>query len=116
MRTLTTTAIAISLIGLSSAANALTFVAGDSSPETQLCMSIATDNTMSFYLNRKDLGLSERSVTKMLSCNNMSAKNFANFAGAERIESRLNRYDKTSVTVTDIAKTDDNTVFIVTAN
>ena len=127
-RTLTQLGLVFTVMSLTTSAMAATYIAADKSPETQICVSSATDNRMRFENRVETSGFRMKVVADKLNCNGAPIQSFSALAGNTELSNWLShRYNRTgrieihvgaaattgsAVTTLALTKADDRIIYV----
>lgn len=120
MNTLTTLGatllLATSTFAANANANATEFTAADNTIGTQLCMAVAKDNKLVLKNAMAKVRISKYTMTKKLTCNDLSVENFAATYGLVQSARHLNLDMNTSTSIRDLAAKNRSDVLVVSGS
>ncbi|MAD90754.1 MAG: hypothetical protein CMK64_13720 [Pseudoalteromonas sp.] len=97
-------------------ANATEFMAADNTIGTQLCMAVAKDNRRVLNNTMEKIRISKYTMTKKLTCNDLSVENFAATYGLVQSARHLNLDMNTSTSIRDLAAKNRSDVLVVSGS
>ena len=92
------------------------FVAADNTVGTQLCMAITKDNPFKMAQAMEKHNIPRHRLTKRLSCNDLSVREFASLYGFERSLQKLRLSPLTETSIHDLAKVHGDTILVVSGS
>lgn len=97
-------------------ANATEFVAADNTIGTKLCMAVAKDNRRALNNTMEKVRITKNTMTKKLTCNDLSLEKFAATYGLAQSARLLNLEINTSTSIRDLAAKHRSDVLVVSGS